>query len=149
MKEERMAVLGARMIEGGTGGQPETAEAVRARHAATHATLKTIATTSSAALTKALRIHAWWMNASETLADPRTSVALNREFYDQKLSAEDIKALLLAVQAGLMSFETFYAALQEGGRGRPDVTLEQEKADIDAMVPPEPVAEPVPGDPSA
>jgi hypothetical protein len=149
MKEERMAVLGARMIEGGTGGQPETAEAVRARHAATHATLKTIATTNSAALTKALRIHAWWMNASETVADPQTSVTLNREFYDAKLSAEDVKALVLAVQAGQMSFETFYWNLQEGARARPDVTAEQEQADIDAMVPPEPVVEPPVGDPTA
>ncbi len=144
MKEERMAVLGARMIEGGT-KQAETAEAVRSRHAGTHAVLKTIATTTSTGLTKALRYHSWWMGATDDPNDAAISIALNKEFYDQRMSADDVKTALLAVQAGQMSFETFWFLMSRGDWTRPDVTAEEEKQQIDSELPEEPPALPALG----
>lgn len=138
-KLEQMAVLGARMIEAHSSGQPETAEAVRARHAATHATLKTIGTTASLGLSKALRWMAWWAAATDNLNETKIVTTLNREFSDNKLSSDELKTLLLAVQAEKMSFETFYYLLSTGGWARDGITAAQEKKQIESENPAPPI----------
>lgn len=132
-KEEQMAVLGARLIEGRTGASTqETAEAVRSRNAATTATLSTITGTLSHGFTKLARWHAWWFGATQQANDATINATLSKQFFDTKLSAEEVKVLLLMVQAGRISFETYYYKLQVGEWTRPDVDVETERHDIEA-----------------
>lgn len=127
-KAEQMAVLGARLIEQAR-AQAETAESVKARHSASHATLKVIAGTVGLALTMALRWHVWWAGFDVNADD--VTVELNKEFFEVVLSAEDVKSEVLRWQAGACSFETLYYNLTRGGRTRPGVAFDEEKALID------------------
>jgi hypothetical protein len=127
-KAEQMAVLGARLIEQAR-AQAETAESVKARHAASHATLKVMAGTVGLALTMALRWHVWW--AGFDVKPDEVTVELNKEFFEVVLSAEDVKSEVLRWQAGACSFETLYYNLTRGGRTRPGVTFDEEKKLID------------------
>lgn len=130
-KAEMMAVLGARLIEQAR-ASAETAESVKARHAASHATLKVMAGTVSLALTLALRWHAWWMGFDAVLDTPEDiTVELNKEFFEVSLGAEDVKVEILRWQAGGCSFDTLYFNLTRGGRTMPGVTADEEKAKID------------------
>jgi hypothetical protein len=122
-KVAQMDVLGARLMD--KGGQAETAEAVRSRYAAAHATLKTIVTTVSQALTQALRWHVWWSGAD--VKDTEVTVKLNQDFFETVLSPQDVQALILAHQSGEISFETLYFNLRRGGLTRPDVDVEAER----------------------
>lgn len=130
-KEEQMASLGSRLIEHKSRAAPdETAEAVKARNASTHASLRTMAGAVSLALSTMLRWHVWW--AGFDVKDQDVAVDLARDFFEQTLSADDVKAELLRWQSGASSFDTFYYAMTKGGRTKPGVTAEEEQAAIDA-----------------
>lgn len=125
-KEALMAVLGARLLE----SQPrlqETAAAVMLRHSGDDATLRTIATVVSQLLTQTLRWAAWWDGATDNINDEAIAIALNQDFVDAELGADQIKVLLLAVQAGTMSFDSFYFLLTRGEWTIPGRTAEQER----------------------
>lgn len=128
-KQEMMATLGARLIEQARASN-ETAESVKARNAATHATLAKIVSAVSLAMTKLLRWHTWWFGL--TVPDADVTVELNRDFVEVTLSADDVKSELLRWQAGGCSFETFYYNMTRGGRTRPGVSFEDEQIAIDA-----------------
>lgn len=130
-KEEQMASLGSRLIEHKSRPAPEeTAESVKARNASTHASLRTMAGAVSLALTTMLRWHVWW--AGFDVKDQDIAVDLARDFFEQTLSADDVKAELLRWQSGASSFDTFYYAMTKGGRTKPGVTAEEEHAAIEA-----------------
>ena len=59
-------------------------------------------------------------------------MVLSREFFAAKMDPEELNALLLAVQAGQISYSTFYRQLQLGGIARPGVSEEDEKHAIGA-----------------
>lgn len=125
-KRKMMAVLGARLLEDQSGAA-ETATAVSMRHAGEQASLRTIAQTSEAALTRVLRIHAWWMGSDaspDELSDVKYEI--NKNYFSTRLTSSDLQALVMALQAEAISFETFYAQLQKGEIARPGVTAEEE-----------------------
>lgn len=134
MKEdkEEMAELGSEMFAPEQDTGAETATAVRVRHSSKTASLKTIARRLATGLTKCLRWHAYWMGATQDLGDERIEAKINTVFLDTKMAPEDMKAWVLAVQAGTVSAETFYAQLEKGELTRPGVDWEQEKEAIDA-----------------
>lgn len=137
-KIDRMATLGARILETDeSSAGKETATGVKARQGSSQARLKTVAITSSQALTKAMRIMCWWAGFTNDVNDEKIVVTLNANFAETNLTPEEVKTRLLAVQAGQMSPETFYDALAKGGWARPGITYEQERADIEAAIPEE------------
>ncbi|MDP3717109.1 MAG: DUF4055 domain-containing protein [Acidobacteriota bacterium] len=136
-KATQMAILGARMLEGQKPGV-EAAETVKLRHAGDSATLKSIAMVCSMGLTECLRWHAWW--AGQDVKEGDVSCELNTDFFGLRLTAEEVKTLMLAWQSNAISYETFYDRLTEGGWSRPGISSKQELEDIaigdDATGPP-------------
>lgn len=153
-KRKLMATLGARLLEE-QAGAAETATAVGMRHSGEHATLRTVAQAIEQGLTMALQWHVWWMGTEATPEDTKATYELNKEFFAVKASPDEVRAALLAWQAGGISFETFYERLQKGGWSREGVTAEEELRAIEAETPPvpealvdaDPNAPPAPGSP--
>jgi hypothetical protein len=130
-KSKKMAVLGARLLEGQS-DVGETATAILMRHAGEGATLRSIVSLLEQALTKVVKIHVWWIKRSAgELSKVKASIELNKDFFAIKLTPQEIQALLQALQADAISFETFYHALMTGGWTRPGVSSEEEKAQIE------------------
>jgi hypothetical protein len=131
-KERMMAVLGARLLEDKpTAGQREAAETVRLRHSGENATMKSLVIAASAGLTRALRYHLWWFGATDVIDDPKITFGLNQDFFEEKLSPQEIDALMKLWQAGGLSFPTLYHNLVRGELARPGITDAQEKELID------------------
>lgn len=133
-KRKMMATLGARLLEEQNLSTNETATAVNARLAGDHASLRLIAQVVEQAMTRALQYHAWWL--MPTVEDPRKIPAqfiLNKDFFAVRMTSEDLRNWVLAIQADAVSFETFWAALSRGGLARPGVEAETEKGLIDSQ----------------
>lgn len=106
---DRAAQYGAQIIS--QGQSAESGEALRLRAASQTATLTTIAKTSAAGLEKALRNLAIWVGA-----DPEQVVVTpNLEFFDRKLTPQEVLALVQSWQAGAISHRTVFDNLQAGG----------------------------------
>jgi hypothetical protein len=130
-KEKLMATLGARLLE----EQPranETATAVSMRHAGEHAALRTLAQVAEAGLTLALQYHSWWTSTATKPADTGALVELQKDFFSTKLTGDELRSWITALQAEAVSYETFYEALRRGEATRPGISAEQEKALIRA-----------------
>jgi hypothetical protein len=127
--QDLMARLGARLLEGQK-NDAEAADTVRMRHSGDDSVLKNISTTVAQGLTEVLRTHVWWSTGAER--DTKIEVALNAEFFAIRLSADDLRALMLSWQGGAMSFDTLYYNLQRGDLARPAIDVDQERSDIDA-----------------
>jgi len=151
-KRKMMATLGARLLEE-QGGAAETATAVMLRHAGEHATLRTVAQAVEQALGDALRIHAWWSPGSglKNPGDADVVFELNKDFFNIRMTAEELKSWVMALQAGSISHETFWSALTRGGVARPATSEEEQKliketSDEIAPQPGAPVSLPPKGD---
>jgi hypothetical protein len=145
-KKKQMASLGARLMEQEPRVQ-ETAQAVSLRHSGDHATLKTLATAMGQALTLALQTMIWWTGSEDTPTKVTdVGIELNKEYLNTKATPQEVQAALQAVQAGKMSFLTFWAFIQAGGWGRDGVTAEEEQKQIQTE---EPIVEPTVPEPVA
>lgn len=131
-KEHLMATLGARMLADGKRAA-ETAESMRLRASETTASLGDVVENVGKALTVVLWLHLWWLYADAEPNDDDVSVEINRDFVDVKLEAPMLTALVGAVQAGQMSFETFYWNLSKGGVAEPGRIAEEEQELIAAQ----------------
>lgn len=128
--EKMMATLGARLLEAAP-HYAETALSVSMRHSSDYATLRTIAQIVEQQLSYAMKIHDWWLQP--TLKRPQDSeadVQLNKVFFDQAVTADELRALLMALQGGAISYDTFYARLANTGWTREGITAEMELAGI-------------------
>lgn len=135
MKEdkEEMAELGSEMFAPEPDSATvETATAVKVRHSGKTASLKTIARRLGSGLSNCLQWHAWWLGLTETPDDDTILAKVNTVFLDLKMTPDELKAWVLALQAGSVSYPTFYAQLEKGELTRPGVDAEQEKAEIDS-----------------
>jgi hypothetical protein len=130
-KKKMMATLGARMLEAQQ-KLNETATAVLIRHSSDYANLRTIAQSLEQGFTMALQTMAWWMGTDEKPSDVDAKCELNKEFMSVKVDAQTVQTALTAVQAGEMSFKTFYNILVTGGWAREGVDADQEQKDIEA-----------------
>jgi len=128
-KRRMMATLGAKLLEEQSSTQ-ETADAVGMRHSGEHATLKTVAQVIEQGLTQVLKWHAWWVGTDADPEDVEASFELNKEMFSVKAKPEEVKTALLALQAGEMSYETFWFILTKGGWTREGVSAEEEKEQI-------------------
>ena len=128
-KKKQMATLCARLLEDQPSTQ-ETASGVRLRHSAETASVRTIAQSQEQGFIQALQIVVWWAGTDAKPQDAEVTVELNKEYLNVKASPEEVRVALTALQAGEMSFETWYHFLEVGGWTREGITVEDEKKDI-------------------
>ncbi|MCB2186272.1 MAG: DUF4055 domain-containing protein [Deltaproteobacteria bacterium] len=128
--EQRMAVLGARLIEGQRTGV-EAAETARIRQAGEVSALIAVTSSVSLAYTAAAKQAAWWAGSPEGDVE----VTLNEDFVGSRLSDTDADVLLRAVQAGQISFDTFWYNLQQGEIAPDGRTAEEEQTLIENQNP--------------
>lgn len=125
-KKREMAVLGARMLEGGknTGGV-EAAETVARRQSGEESVLAAMAETVSQGLTLALQWMAFWIGDTSAV-----SYKLNKDFLPQTMTAQEITALVSAWQSGAISQETLFDNLKAGEIVADATTFEDEQSKI-------------------
>lgn len=127
--QRMMATLGARLLEEAP-RYTETATAVSMRHAGDYATLRTLGQIVEQELTWALKVHTWWLSDEELVIAMKSNVELNKIFYDQTLTADELRALLLALQSNSISYKSFYSRLSNAGWLREGISAEEEVAEI-------------------
>lgn|SRR3990167_10607283 len=137
-----MATLGARLLEQAP-RYAETALSVSMRHSSDYATLRTIAQVVEQLLSFALKIHSWWLGTDSLVEANPSKIELNKVFFDQSLTADELRALLLALQSNSISYKTFYARLASTGWTREGIDNEEEAKEI-ANNPPEVGIKPAP-----
>ena len=129
-KQHMMASLGAKLLEEKPTLAAETATAVLARHAGEHATLRTMAQAMEQGLRSALQTMAWWDGLESRPLDVPVKVELNKDFLQVKAQPQEIQTALQMLQAGEISYKTFWHILTEGGWARYGVTDVEEKDEI-------------------
>ncbi len=129
--QRMMATLGARLLEEAP-RYAETALSVSMRHSSDFATLRTLAQTVEQQLTFALQTHCWWLGAEKSVSEVNANIELNKVFFDQSVTADELRALLLALQGGGISYETFYARLQNTGWTREGIDFAAEMKAIES-----------------
>lgn len=127
--QRHMATLGARLLEEAP-HYAETALSVSMRHSSDYATLRTLAQVVEQQITWALKVHTWWLSNEKLVANMKSNLELNKIFFDQQVTADELRALLLALQSNSISYNTFYARLSATGWMREGVSAEEELEDI-------------------
>jgi hypothetical protein len=127
--QKQMATLGARLLEEAP-HYAETALSVSMRHSSDYATLRMIAQQIEQQISWSLKVHVWWLGTENLVTDLEANVELNKVFYDQAITADELRALLMALQANSISYKTFYARLQNTGWTREGIDAELELDDI-------------------
>lgn len=131
-KQQYMAILGARLLEDQK-RDGEAADTVRLRHSSEHSVLSNVAQNCSIALTQTLRWVADWLGKAP--ADPADiEVELNTDFNTIGLDSMLLSALLTAVQAGYLSWDTFIYNVKRGEL-LPDGRTPDEERELIALNP--------------
>lgn len=125
-KKREMAVLGARMLEGGkNAGGVEAAETVARRQSGEESVLASMATTVSQGLTLVLGWLSMWAGDNTAV-----SYKLNKDFLPQTMTAQDLTSLVSAWQAGAISQETLFENLKAGEIIADTLSFEDEQTRI-------------------
>jgi hypothetical protein len=126
-----MATLGARLLENAADAPDETATAVRIKYAGENASIRTIAGALETGLTQVFKWHAWWIGVgNEDPADVEAGIEMNKDFFSQRATPDDVKAAMLLWQAGAISFQSLFYNLKIGEWTRPGVEWEEEQQDL-------------------
>ena len=126
-KKREMAVLGARMLEGGkNSGGVEAAETVARRQSGEESVLAAMAETVSQGLTRALTWMALWLGENG-----KVKYELNKDFLPMPMTAQDLTSLVAAWQNGAISQQTLFENLKAGEIVAESTTFEEEQARID------------------
>jgi len=142
-KAQRQAIIdtmeaavqaGARLFANNDAVQ-ESGEARKIKYAAQTATLVGIALNVVAGVVSALKMAAVMAAVMAGASEDDISVDLNTDFIDSTLGAQEMTAIISAVMAGLLSYETGYEQLREGGRANTERDWEEEKELIDKQDP--------------
>ena len=135
--EQHMAALGGRLLAEPTRAA-ETEKTTRIKSSSETSILMGMVSTSSAALTQMLRWHAEWIGESPD----DVTVTLNKEFFDTKLSPQELTALVAAWQSDAMTAHDLIWNLRHGDRLDPGRTDEDVLNDLRAS--PTPIPIPIP-----
>lgn len=131
--EQRMAVLGARMIADET-TQAETLGGTQIKRAGENSILASIVLEVGRSIEWALGIFAAWAGASGTVR-----YEINRDFNPAGLDAQQLTALVAAVQAGQLSDRELFDLLQRHDVIEPTKDFEAHQEELDAQGPARPV----------
>ena len=135
--ELHMAALGGRLLAEPTRAA-ETEATTRIKSSSETSILMGMVSTASAALTQMLRWHAEWIGEKPD----DVTIALNREFFDTKLSPTELTALVGAWQADGMTAHDLVWNLRHGDRLDPGRTDEDVLNDLRASRSPAPIPTP-------
>ena len=122
-KENRMAALGARMIEQSKKAA-ETAEALRIKSSSDFSVLSMMAATFDLGMEQVLRWHAWWSGVDDV--SEQVSYQVNKDFFDTRLDPKEAQSLVQAWQSGAISHDTLFWNLQQGEWVESGRTLQEE-----------------------
>lgn len=128
-KKAEMAVLGARMLEGGKSAV-ESGETQRQRVMGEQSQLAGMAQVMSMCVTRALAVFCEWAGS---VATDGVSYEINRDFIPAGLGATEITALVSAMQAGAYSKQTLHENLQRAEVISQGVTFEEEQERINSQ----------------
>lgn len=134
-KEERMAALGARLIRDQERSNV-TAETTRLQMTAETSVLLSAVSNTEAGIDAVLRFAAEWAGGNPD----DVNVQLNRDFFETRLAAQEILALVTAWQQGAYSRDTLHTQLQRGEIIDPKRTVEEEVELIEEETPDTPPA---------
>lgn len=109
-KQGQMVALGARLIEGRRTGV-EAAETIRLRQTGEASVLSSISVNVSRAFQMALTWAAEWMKAGSTA---EVEFEANTDFFNQKMTPEELKALVTSWQGGAISQQDLFDNLVAG-----------------------------------
>ena len=123
--EQKMAALGARMLETEKRGV-EASDTLRLRMGGGHASLSRVAETSVLVMRWVLNEMGLWLGA-EVDAD---AYDMDRNFIPERMTPEELTALMSAVQSGMMSLDAYLYNVQRGGLLPDDSSAEEEKERI-------------------
>ena len=127
-KEDRMAVLGARLIRSeGADRENVTAETTRLEAREETSVLLSAAKTVEKAFLRAAKFAALWVGVNPDSVD----LTLNRDFVETRLSAQELTSLVAAWQAKALSDETLHFNMQRGEIIPADRSVEEERKAID------------------
>jgi hypothetical protein len=129
-KELQMDAIRARLMSRQKGGV-ESAEAIRLRTAGEQNVLMSLSSTLSQGLSRLLSFHASWMGARQVTA----TCAVNSDFIDRGWTPAEQAEHRADLQAGIIAWSTYYYLRAKGELTRPDVTAEEEMAEIEAERP--------------
>jgi hypothetical protein len=119
-KEQMMAVLGARLLEGPKG--VEAAETARIRQNTETSILSSMVQSVGNGIQKSLEFMAMW----EGEAIDAVNVQMNKDFIDVRLPYQEVIALVQSYQMGGISLDTLLYNLKQGEVIPHDVTVEEE-----------------------
>ena len=125
--EERMAILGARIISAEKKGV-ESAETARIHRAGENSVIATFANECSVFFTAVIKDYLEWCNNGE-LADDVT-IKINTDFDLSKMDASELASLVSCWQDGGISKKVLFANLKEGEIIPPDITFEDMEQEI-------------------
>ncbi len=117
-KEKQMVSIGARLIE--PGGQAETAEAARIKHAGDNRVLANVVQNASEGIQKALTYVNLFMGVN---FEPVFSI--NEDFYDKSVDPQTMVAKIQLFDRGIIGKTDIRATLRKAGE------IEREDAEID------------------
>ena len=124
-KEEQLLMLGARLVA--QGGQAETAEAVRIKYSAENNVLDNLVGNASSAIQKALE----WCAEFEGIETSEIEYELNKQFWDSKLTPQEISAQMLMLDRGVKSMYDVRDTLRKNGEINQDRTDDEIDADAE------------------
>jgi hypothetical protein len=117
-KEKQMVSIGARLIE--PGGQAETAEAARIKHAGDNSVLANVVQNASEGIQKALTyVNLFMGNTFEPV------FIINEDFYDKSVDPQTMVAKIQLFDRGIIGKTDIRATLRKAGE------IEREDAEID------------------
>lgn len=125
-KEDRMAALGARMINEGK-SRNEAADTARMRGRSEMSLMANVVNMAEAGIEKALKIAAEWVTGNAEAVE----VKLNRDWVETKMDSNTLTALVKTWQSGAISHQTLYENLQSGEVAPVDRTFEEEQQMIE------------------
>lgn len=126
-KEQQMAVLGARMLTQEKRAA-ESGSALKIRQTGEGATLKTITTSLSESVSMALRLLVFFGSPKdlELSALDKVKVEFNTNYSEERLTAQDITALVAAWQAGALSKDSMLYNFKQADLINPARSPEEE-----------------------
>jgi hypothetical protein len=129
-KREYMAVLGARLLEDQK-ADAEAAATVKMRHSGENSVLAAIADTTGRGIRNCLTWYLAWLGQEAKDLD----YAVNKDFFDEPMSPEDLKALVTAWQSGAIGGSALYWNIKRGERLPEDMTEDEWREDVEANGP--------------
>lgn len=125
--EQRMAVLGARMLADET-SQVETLGATQIKRTGENSVLASIVIGVSQVLTRALEVMRDWSGASGEV-----KFEISREFLPAGMDPAKMRELLAAWQSGAISFEDYFLNMQSADIIRAEKTFEEHREQVDSQ----------------